>query len=156
MIIIIATFGQAISGSGPTVGIIGALIVWRFLMGVGIGGDYPLSAVISSEFAATRSRGRLMTAVFAFQGWGNFSSSSFVLSQNHVTNTRNLYSCRPCLAYHCRRFQEPNHQRPLQRPQACRLLLASAHRPRLSSRLHGPVLPTHYSRNAPFHHGYRA
>lgn len=75
MIIIIGTFGQAISGSGPTVGIIGALICWRFFMGIGIGGDYPLSAVISSEFAATRTRGRLMTAVFAFQGWGNFSSS---------------------------------------------------------------------------------
>ena len=73
MIIIIATFGQAISGRGPAVGIIGALIVWRFIMGVGIGGDYPLSAVISSEFAATKTRGRLMTAVFAFQGWGNFS-----------------------------------------------------------------------------------
>lgn len=43
-------------------------------MGVGIGGDYPLSAIISSEFAATRSRGRLMTAVFAFQGWGQFGT----------------------------------------------------------------------------------
>jgi len=42
-------------------------------MGVGIGGDYPLSAVISSEFASTRIRGRLMNAVFAFQGWGQFS-----------------------------------------------------------------------------------
>jgi len=41
-------------------------------MGVGIGGDYPLSSVISSEFAATRIRGRMMTAVFANQGWGNF------------------------------------------------------------------------------------
>lgn len=41
-------------------------------MGVGIGGDYPLSAVISSEFASTHIRGRLMTAVFASQGWGNF------------------------------------------------------------------------------------
>ena len=39
-------------------------------LGVGIGGDYPLSAVITSEFASTRTRGRLMTAVFAFQGWG--------------------------------------------------------------------------------------
>ena len=48
-------------------------------MGVGIGGDYPLSAIISSEFAATKSRGRLMTAVFAFQGWGQLSSSSFRL-----------------------------------------------------------------------------
>jgi PHS family inorganic phosphate transporter-like MFS transporter len=44
-------------------------------MGIGIGGDYPLSAVISSEFAATRIRGRMMTAVFAAQGWGNFSMS---------------------------------------------------------------------------------
>lgn len=71
IIIIVGTFGQAISGQGPTVGIIGALICWRFFMGIGIGGDYPLSAVISSEFAATRTRGRVMTAVFAFQGWGN-------------------------------------------------------------------------------------
>jgi len=27
-------------------------------MGIGIGGDYPLSATITSEFAATRIRGR--------------------------------------------------------------------------------------------------
>ncbi|KAF8876351.1 major facilitator superfamily domain-containing protein [Infundibulicybe gibba] len=41
-------------------------------MGVGIGGDYPLSAIISSEFSATRNRGRMMSAVFASRGWGNF------------------------------------------------------------------------------------
>ncbi|KAF9496827.1 phosphate transporter [Pleurotus eryngii] len=75
MIMIIATFGQALSGSGPAVHIIGALIVWRFIMGVGIGGDYPLSAVISSEFASTRIRGRMMNAVFASQGWGNFCAA---------------------------------------------------------------------------------
>ncbi|EIW84107.1 phosphate transporter [Coniophora puteana RWD-64-598 SS2] len=62
MIIIVATFGQAVSGSAPA-------------MGVGVGGDYPLSAIISSEFAATRSRGRLMTAVFAAQGWGQFAAA---------------------------------------------------------------------------------
>jgi PHS family inorganic phosphate transporter-like MFS transporter len=50
MIIIVATFGQALSGQAPAIHIIGVLVVWRFLMGVGIGGDYPLSAVISSEF----------------------------------------------------------------------------------------------------------
>ncbi|KAI9463317.1 phosphate transporter [Lactarius psammicola] len=32
----------------------------------------PLSAVITSEFASTRIRGRLMMAVFTAQGWGNF------------------------------------------------------------------------------------
>ncbi|KAG2035856.1 phosphate transporter [Suillus americanus] len=72
MIMIIATFGQALAGEAPAVNILGVIIVWRFIMGVGIGGDYPLSAIISSEFAATRSRGRLMTAVFAAQGWGQF------------------------------------------------------------------------------------
>ncbi|KAG7089663.1 hypothetical protein E1B28_011323 [Marasmius oreades] len=75
MIIIIATFAQALSANGHAIGIIGVLVVWRFLMGVGIGGDYPLSAVISSEFASTRIRGRMMTAVFACQGWGNFAAA---------------------------------------------------------------------------------
>jgi PHS family inorganic phosphate transporter-like MFS transporter len=72
MIIVTATFAQALAGSGLGVNIIGVLMVWRFIMGVGVGGDYPLSAVISSEFASTSSRGRLMTTVFTAQGWGNF------------------------------------------------------------------------------------
>lgn len=73
-IMIASCLAQALSGSGPAVNAIGILTVWRFCMGVGIGGDYPLSAVITSEFAATRSRGRLMTAVFASQGWGNLGA----------------------------------------------------------------------------------
>ncbi len=44
-------------------------------MGVGIGGDYPLSAVIASEFASRRSRGRLMTTVFTAQGWGSLGTT---------------------------------------------------------------------------------
>ncbi|KAM0789097.1 hypothetical protein ACM66B_003154 [Microbotryomycetes sp. NB124-2] len=75
MIIIIATVGQAVSGSAPAITLLGVLIFWRALMGVGIGGDYPLSATITSEFAATRIRGRMMTAVFAFQGWGQLSAA---------------------------------------------------------------------------------
>jgi PHS family inorganic phosphate transporter-like MFS transporter len=79
MIIIVATFAQALSGTGHAVTIIGVLVVWRFLMGIGIGGDYPLSAVISSEFAATRIRGRIMTATFAAQGFGNLSAALVAL-----------------------------------------------------------------------------
>ncbi|KAF8622559.1 hypothetical protein AX15_006909 [Amanita polypyramis BW_CC] len=75
MIIIVATFAQALSGNANAIHIIGVLVVWRGIMGVGIGGDYPLSAVISSEFASTHIRGRLMTAVFASQGWGNFAAA---------------------------------------------------------------------------------
>ncbi|KAF9649890.1 phosphate transporter [Thelephora ganbajun] len=75
IIIIIATFGQALSGQAPAIHIIGVLVVWRFIMGVGIGGDYPLSAVISSEFASKKIRGRMMTATFAAQGFGNFAAA---------------------------------------------------------------------------------
>ncbi|KAF8512253.1 phosphate permease [Gautieria morchelliformis] len=74
-VIIVATFGQAIAGRAHAISIIGVLVVWRFIQGVGIGGDYPLSAVISSEFASRRTRGRLMTAVFAAQGWGQFAAA---------------------------------------------------------------------------------
>ena len=44
-------------------------------MGVGVGGGYPLSAVIASEFAQRRNRGHLMTTVFTAQGWGNFGTA---------------------------------------------------------------------------------
>jgi len=46
-------------------------------MGVAIGGDYPLSAIITSEFAPAKIRGRMMTVVFAAQGWGNFGGFLF-------------------------------------------------------------------------------
>ncbi|KAJ7268504.1 phosphate transporter [Mycena rebaudengoi] len=74
IIITVATFGQAVSGGAHAVSIVGVLVVWRFIMGVGIGGDYPLSATISSEFASIRIRGRMMSAVFAAQGWGNLAA----------------------------------------------------------------------------------
>ncbi|EGG08090.1 uncharacterized protein MELLADRAFT_42986 [Melampsora larici-populina 98AG31] len=75
MIIIISTLGQAVTGSGHAISLIGVLIMWRFFMGLGIGGDYPLSACITSEFAAVRIRGRMMTAVFASQGFGQLTAS---------------------------------------------------------------------------------
>jgi len=79
MIIIIGCFAQSLAGEAHAVNIIAVIIVWRGIMGIGIGGDYPLSAVIASEFSATRIRGRLMTAVFAAQGWGNFTAALVAL-----------------------------------------------------------------------------
>ncbi|RKP24403.1 major facilitator superfamily domain-containing protein, partial [Syncephalis pseudoplumigaleata] len=46
------------------------LIIWRFILGIGVGGDYPLSAVITAEFATTKRRGAMIAAVFAMQGFG--------------------------------------------------------------------------------------
>lgn len=36
MIIIVGTIGQAVAGHGPAVSIIGVLIFWRVIMGLGI------------------------------------------------------------------------------------------------------------------------
>ncbi|KAI6688520.1 hypothetical protein NL676_025348 [Syzygium grande] len=46
-----------------------------FLLGVGIGGDYPLSATIMSEYANKRMRGAFIAAVFSMQGFGILASS---------------------------------------------------------------------------------
>nr|XP_019706325.2 probable inorganic phosphate transporter 1-3 [Elaeis guineensis] len=50
--------------------VIGCLCFFRFWLGFGIGGDYPLSAVIMSEYANQRTRGGFIAAVFAMQGIG--------------------------------------------------------------------------------------
>ncbi len=46
------------------------LIGFRFILGIGIGGDYPVSATIMSEYAGKRSRGMLISLVFAMQAAG--------------------------------------------------------------------------------------
>jgi PHS family inorganic phosphate transporter-like MFS transporter len=46
------------------------LIAFRFILGVGIGGDYPVSATIMSEYAGKAHRGMLVSMVFAMQAAG--------------------------------------------------------------------------------------
>lgn len=49
IVIIFATVGQSLTSGSPACDIIGLIIFWRVIMGVGIGGDYPLSSIITSE-----------------------------------------------------------------------------------------------------------
>lgn len=46
------------------------LIGLRFILGVGIGGDYPVSATIMSEYSGKAHRGLMVTLVFAMQAAG--------------------------------------------------------------------------------------
>ena len=46
------------------------LIVFRIILGIGIGGDYPVSATIMSEYAGKASRGKMVGLVFAMQAAG--------------------------------------------------------------------------------------
>lgn len=47
--IIAATLAQSLSSPSAAMSMTGLLIFWRVIMGIGIGGDYPLSAIITSE-----------------------------------------------------------------------------------------------------------
>ncbi|HET9076605.1 MAG TPA: MFS transporter [Acidimicrobiales bacterium] len=46
------------------------LVVARFVLGLGIGGDYPVSAVLMSEYSNRKDRGRLVGLVFSMQAAG--------------------------------------------------------------------------------------
>ena len=46
------------------------LIGFRVILGVGIGGDYPVSATLMSEYAGKKSRGMMVSLVFAMQAAG--------------------------------------------------------------------------------------
>nr|CEG04215.1 unnamed protein product [Fusarium clavum] len=78
-IIIMATLCCALISSSPAMGSTGLLIFWRIIMGIGIGGDYPLSSVITSEFAPTRWRGAMVAAVFSMQGLGQVAAAIVAL-----------------------------------------------------------------------------
>ena len=45
------------------------IFCFRVLMGVGIGGDYPMSASIVSERTQLKRRGKLLAWIFSNQGW---------------------------------------------------------------------------------------
>ncbi|KAL1925000.1 uncharacterized protein VTP21DRAFT_4654 [Calcarisporiella thermophila] len=75
LLIIIATLGQSLSGSSLTLPIWAAIAFWRVVLGIGIGGDYPLSAIITSEFATASRRGAMVAAVFVMQGFGILAAS---------------------------------------------------------------------------------
>ena len=55
MIIIVATFGQAVAGEAHAVNVLGVIVVWRGLIGIGIGGvgerRYPALGPVSRDRA---------------------------------------------------------------------------------------------------------
>ncbi len=46
------------------------LIIWRFILGIGIGGDYATSSTIMAEYSNRMSRGKLVGMVFSMQSLG--------------------------------------------------------------------------------------
>ncbi|KAF2285461.1 hypothetical protein P3X46_006289 [Hevea brasiliensis] len=70
MLMVISAIASGLSfGKAPTA-VMSTLCFFRFWLGFGIGGDYPLSATIMSEYANKKTRGAFIAAVFAMQGFG--------------------------------------------------------------------------------------
>ncbi|MEM0129098.1 MAG: MFS transporter [Thermoplasmata archaeon] len=79
-ILIVGAVGGALSVPAFGLTTIGVLTLWRFVLGIGIGGEYPLSAAIVSEYANRRNRGRLIASVFAMQGFGLLTGAAVSLA----------------------------------------------------------------------------
>ncbi|KAF8873974.1 major facilitator superfamily domain-containing protein [Gymnopilus junonius] len=47
------------------------LAVFRIVLGVGVGGDYPMSASVTSDRSNIRKRGTMLAYIFSNQGWGS-------------------------------------------------------------------------------------
>jgi PHS family inorganic phosphate transporter-like MFS transporter len=63
-IMVVGALGSALSPS------LWVLILFRFVLGFGVGGDYPVSAVLMSEYANRKDRGKLVGMVFGTQALG--------------------------------------------------------------------------------------
>lgn len=63
-IFVLATAGTALAWDAPS------LILFRFLVGVGIGADYPISVAYITENVPARWRGRMVVGAFTFQAVG--------------------------------------------------------------------------------------
>lgn len=74
-------------GSFGSMNIQSWLLFWRFLSGIGIGGEY-LSAVIASEFAPTSKRSPMLAIVFAMQAFGIAAGAIVSLAVTRAVQTR--------------------------------------------------------------------
>ncbi|KAH7850460.1 hypothetical protein Vadar_033340 [Vaccinium darrowii] len=79
ILMVLSSFGCGFSICTSPACVLVSLGFFRFCLGVGIGGDYPLSATIMSEFANKRTRGSFIAAVFSMQGLGILVSSTVTM-----------------------------------------------------------------------------
>ncbi|KAL1329691.1 hypothetical protein HN51_046867 [Arachis hypogaea] len=70
MLMVICSLASGLSFGKEPKSVMVTLCFFRFWLGFGIGGDYPLSATIMSEYANKKTRGAFIAAVFAMQGFG--------------------------------------------------------------------------------------
>ncbi|KAF2401616.1 MFS general substrate transporter [Trichodelitschia bisporula] len=90
LILIVANLFMALTSKGllRSTNRLAWIAAWRFIMGIGIGADYPLSAGITAEFAPRRHRHRMLSALFFMQPIGALMAN--VVTVVAVSITRNM------------------------------------------------------------------
>lgn len=79
-IVSVASMGSACAGSWHNLSIYTILGMWRFVMGIGIGGEYPLAATTVAETASAESSGRSLALVFSGMAAGGLLGPILVMS----------------------------------------------------------------------------
>ncbi|KAL3724702.1 hypothetical protein ACJRO7_029809 [Eucalyptus globulus] len=82
-------YGVEANAKAKAKAVISTLCFFRFWLGFGIGGDYPLSATIMSEYANKKTRGSFIAAVFAMQGFGILAGGIVTIIVSSAFNAAN-------------------------------------------------------------------
>lgn len=93
LLMVISAIGCGLSFGNDPAAVMTTLCFFRFWLGFGIGGDYPLSATIMSEYANKKTRGAFVAAVFAMQGFGILAGGVFAIIVSAAFEAR--YSSPP-------------------------------------------------------------
>ncbi|KAL8460205.1 hypothetical protein ACS0TY_031157 [Phlomoides rotata] len=84
MIMCLCSIASGLSFGRDAKAVMTTLCFFRFWLGFGIGGDYPLSATIMSEYANKKTRGAFIAAVFAMQGFGILAGGIMAMISSSV------------------------------------------------------------------------
>ncbi|XP_016186479.1 inorganic phosphate transporter 1-4 [Arachis ipaensis] len=79
LLMVLCSVASGLSFGREPKSVMTTLCFFRFWLGFGIGGDYPLSATIMSEYANKKTRGAFIAAVFAMQGFGILAGGIFAI-----------------------------------------------------------------------------
>ncbi|KAJ4773630.1 Inorganic phosphate transporter 1-1 [Rhynchospora pubera] len=88
MMMVLCSLASGLSFGHTPKTVMGTLCFFRFWLGFGIGGDYPLSATIMSEYANKKTRSAFIAAVFAMQGFGILAGGLIAIVISSVFRAR--------------------------------------------------------------------
>lgn len=93
MLMVGCSICSGLSFSSSPTAVMSTLCFFRFWLGFGIGGDYPLSATIMAEYSNKKTRGAFIAAVFAMQGFGILAGGTVAIIVSAIFHA--LYPAQP-------------------------------------------------------------